>query len=90
MTTNDPAFEQKAADIIAFCIDPATTCGRVLRWSESGQPGAGTIRCCLCRRVVPIAAAPNVHDKTAERHASANFLAFLTEVGDRTPPEQNS
>jgi transposase len=105
MASNDPAFEEKAADIIAlymdppqhaavFCIDEKTAIqaldrldpvlplspGRAERHGfEYYRHGTLSLYAALDVRT------GEVHGKTARRHTSADFIAFLREVVEKTP-----
>jgi transposase len=105
MASNDPAFEEKAADIIAlymdppqhaavFCIDEKTAIqaldrldpvlplspGRAERHGfEYYRHGTLSLYAALDVRT------GEVHGKTARRHTSADFIAFLREVVQKTP-----
>jgi transposase len=105
MASNDPAFEEKAADIIAlymdppqhaavFCVDEKTAIqaldrldpvlplspGRAERHGfEYFRHGTLSLYAALDVRT------GEVHGKTARRHTSADFIAFLGEVVEKTP-----
>jgi len=105
MASNDPAFEQKAADIIAlymdppqhaavFCVDEKTAIQALDRLDPvlPLSPGRaerhgfeyyrhGTLSLYAALDVQT----GEVHGKTARRHTSADFVAFLSEVVEKTP-----
>ena len=105
MASNDPAFEEKAADIIGlyldppqhaavFCIDEKTAIqaldrldpvlplspGRAERHGfEYYRHGTLSLYAALDVKT------GEVHGKTARRHTSADFVAFLNEIVKKTP-----
>jgi transposase len=105
MASNDPAFEEKAADIIGlymdppqraavFCVDEKTAIqaldrlvpvlplspGRAERHGfEYYRHGTLSLYAALDVKT------GEVHGKTASRHTSADFVAFLHEVVRKTP-----
>jgi transposase len=109
MASNDPAFEEKAADIIAlymdppqhaavFCVDEKTAIqaldrldpvlplspGRAERHGfEYFRHGTLSLYAALDVRT------GEVHGKTARRHTSADFVAFLGEVVEKTPARKD-
>jgi transposase len=109
MASNDPAFEEKAADIIAlymdppqhaviFCVDEKTAIqaldrldpvlplspGRAERHGfEYYRHGTLSLYAALDVRT------GEVHGKTARRHTSADFVAFLDEVVKKTPADKD-
>jgi transposase len=108
MASNDPAFEQKAADIIGlyldppqhaavFCVDEKTAIqaldrldpvlplspGRAERHGfEYYRHGTLSLYAALDVKT------GEVHGKTARRHTSADFLAFLNEIVKKTPEDK--
>jgi len=109
MASNDPAFEEKASDIIAlymeppqhaavFCVDEKTAIQALDRLDPvlPLSPGRaerhgfeyyrhGTLSLYAALDVQT----GKVHGKTAQRHTSADFVAFLTEVVEKTPAEKD-
>jgi transposase len=109
MASNDPAFEQKAADIIGlyldppqhaavFCVDEKTAIqaldrldpvlplspGRAERHGfEYYRHGTLSLYAALDVKT------GEVHGKTARRHTSADFLAFLNEIVKKTPEDKD-
>ena len=105
MASDDPQFEQKAADIIAlymdppqhaavFCIDEKTAIQALDRLDPvlPLSPGRaekhgfeyhrhGTLSLYAALDVKT----GQVHGKTARRHTSEDFLAFLSDIVKRTP-----
>ena len=105
MASDDPLFEEKAADVIAlymdppqhaavFCVDEKTAIQALDRLDPvlPLSPGRaekhgfeyyrhGTLSLYAALDVKT----GHVHGKTARRHTSEDFLAFLTEIVDRTP-----
>ena len=105
MASNDPAFEEKAADIIGlyldppqhaavFCVDEKTAIQALDRLDPvlPLSPGRaerhgfeyyrhGTLSLYAALDVKTGA----VHGKTALRHTSADFVAFLNEIVKKTP-----
>jgi len=105
MASNDPAFEEKAADIIGlyldppqhaavFCVDEKTAIQALDRLDPvlPLSPGRaerhgfeyyrhGTLSLYAALDVKTGA----VHGKTARRHTSADFVAFLNEIVKKTP-----
>jgi transposase len=105
MSSDDPHFEAKAADIIAlymdppqhaavFCVDEKTAIQALDRLDPvlPLSPGRaekhgfeyyrhGTLSLYAALDVKT----GHVHGKTAKRHTSEDFLAFLTEIIDKTP-----
>ncbi|MDB5338327.1 MAG: family transposase [Planctomycetaceae bacterium] len=105
MASNDPAFEEKAADIIplymdppqhaaVFCADERTAIqapdrldpvlplspGRAERHGfEYHRQGILSLYAALDVRT------GEVHGKTARRHTSVDFVAFLGEMVEKTP-----
>jgi len=105
MASNDPAFEEKAADIIGlyldppqhaavFCVDEKTAIqaldrldpvlplspGRAERHGfEYYRHGTLSLYAALDVKT------GEVHGKTARRHTSADFVAFLNEIVKKTP-----
>jgi transposase len=105
MASNDPAFEEKAADIIGlymdppqhaavFCVDEKTAIqaldrldpvlplspGRAERHGfEYYRHGTLSLYAALDVKT------GEIHGKTASRHTSADFVAFLHEVVRKTP-----
>src|ERR1700721_3015100 len=108
MASNDPAFEEKAADIIAlymdppqhaavFCIDEKTAIQALDRLDPvlPLSPGRaerhgfeyyrhGTLSLYAALETT----SGRVHGKTAARHTSQDFVAFLKEVVALCPPRQ--
>jgi hypothetical protein len=108
MASNDPAFEQKAADVIGlyldppqhaavFCVDEKTAIqaldrldpvlplspGRAERHGfEYYRHGTLSLYAALDVKT------GEVHGKTARRHTSADFLAFLNEIVKKTPEDK--
>jgi transposase len=108
MASNDPAFEQKAADVIAlymnppqnaavFCVDEKTAIqaldrldpvlplspGRAERHGfEYYRHGTLSLYAALDIRT------GKVQGKTADRHTSAEFIDFLTEIVKSNPEPQ--
>src|ERR1700691_1789290 len=105
MASNDPAFEEKAADIIAlymdppqhaavFCVDEKTAIQALDRLDPvlPLSPGRAEKHGFEYYRHGTLSLYPaldvktgHVHGKTAKRHASEDFLAFLAEIINRTP-----
>jgi transposase len=109
MASNDPAFEEKAADIIGlymdppqhaavFCVDEKTAIqaldrldpvlplspGRAERHGfEYYRHGTLSLYAALDVKT------GEVHGKTASRHTSADFVAFLHEVVRKTPESKD-
>ena len=105
MASNDPAFEEKAADIIGlymqppqhaavFCVDEKTAIQALDRLDPvlPLSPGRaekhgfeyyrhGTLSLYAALDVKT----GQVHGKTAKRHTSADFIAFLSEIVERNP-----
>jgi transposase len=103
MASNDPHFEEKAADIVAlymdppqhaavFCVDEKTAIQALDRIDPvlPSIPGGvekqgfeyfrhGTLSLYAALDVKT----GKVHGKTADRHTSAEFIAFLTEIVER-------
>jgi hypothetical protein len=109
MASNDPAFEEKAADIIGlymdppqhaavFCVDEKTAIQALNRLDPvlPLSPGRaerhgfeyyrhGTLSLYAALDVKT----GEVHGKTASRHTSADFVAFLREVVRKTPDSKD-
>ena len=109
MASNDPAFEEKAADIIGlymdppqhaavFCVDEKTAIqaldrldpvlplspGRAERHGfEYYRHGTLSLYAALDVKT------GEIHGKTASRHTSADFVAFLDEVVKKTPESKD-
>jgi transposase len=109
MASNDPAFEEKAADIIGlymdppqhaavFCVDEKTAIqaldrldpvlpispGRAERHGfEYYRHGTLSLYAALDVKT------GEVYGKTARRHTSADFIAFLREVVEKTPDNKD-
>jgi transposase len=105
MASDDPQFEEKAADIIAlymdppqhaavFCVDEKTAIQALDRLDPvlPLSPGRaekhgfeyyrhGTLSLYAALDVKT----GQIHGKTARRHTSEDFLAFMTEIVERTP-----
>ena len=105
MASNDPEFEEKAADIIGlyldppqhaavFCVDEKTAIQALNRLDPvlPLSPGRaerhgfeyyrhGTLSLYAALEVKT----GRIHGKTARRHTSADFVAFLTQVVEKTP-----
>src|SRR5579863_9523903 len=106
MASNDPAFEEKASDIIAlymeppqhaavFCVDEKTAIQALDRLDPvlPLSPGRaesdgleyyrhGTLSLYAALDVKT----GKVHGKTARRHTSADFIGFVTDIVERSPP----
>jgi transposase len=107
MASNDPDFEQKAADIIGlylnppqhaavFCVDEKTAIQALDRLDPvlPLSPGRaerhgfeyyrhGTLSLYAAYAALNVKTG-RVEGKTAKRHASADFIAFLTELAGKT------
>lgn len=105
MASDDPAFEEKAAEIIAlymdppqhaavFCVDEKTAIQALDRLDPvlPLSPGRaekhgfeyyrhGTLSLYAALDVKT----GKVHGKTADRHTSADFIGFLTDIVERNP-----
>ena len=105
MASDDPQFEEKAADIISlymdppqhaavFCVDEKTAIQALDRLDPvlPLSPGRAEKHGFECYRhgTLSLYAALDVktgqvHGKTARRHTSEDFLAFMTQIVERTP-----
>jgi transposase len=108
MASNDPAFEQKAADVLGlylrppqhaavFCVDEKTAIQALdrkdpilpLSPGRAERHGFEYVR----HGTLSLYAALNtktgaIHGKTVARHTSQEFVAFLTDLLSKVPPDQ--
>ncbi len=93
MASDDPQFEEKAADIIALYMDPPQHAAVFCLDEKTAIQALDRLDPVLPLNMdftLSLYAALDVktgqvHGKTARRHTSDNFLAFMTQIVERTP-----